>query len=240
MGSRFAIAARIATRQEGRVASRQLVDAGIDRHTIQRWLEDGRLRSVHHGVYAVGHTASSMRGDYMAAVLAGGEGAALSHRAAAHLLRLLQGRAPTPEITVPTTAHRRRPGIVIHRVHALHVLDCSRLDAIPITTVPRTLLDLAPRLAPEQLARACHEAWVQHGAGPRQVEACIARNPTKPGAKRLRHALGSDVTLSALEDAFLRLLGAHDLPLPRTNVDHRGDRVDCRWHEHDLTVELLS
>jgi hypothetical protein len=92
----------------------------------------------------------------------------------------------------------------------------------------------------KHLTRACHEAWAIHGTGPDEVEACIARNPRKKGAAKLRRALGADVTLSALEDEFLALLRRHCLPLPRTNVDHRGDKVDCRWPYHDLTVELLS
>jgi hypothetical protein len=191
-------------------------------------------------VYAVGHAAPSRDGDYMAAVLAGGEGAVLSHRAAAHLLRLVSGAPAAPEITVPTTAHRRRPGVVIHRVKALHPLDASTLDGIPITIVPRVLLDLAPSLAPPQLARACHEAWIRHRTAPQHVESCIARNPRKPGAAKLRRALGADVTLSTLEDGFLVLLRAHGLPRPRTNIDRHGDKVDCHWPGSDLTVELLS
>jgi predicted transcriptional regulator of viral defense system len=135
MGSKFATAGWIARGQHGRVAWRQLVAAGIDRFTIQRWLVDGRLRQVHRGVYAVGHDAPSVLGNYMAAVLACGVGAVLSHRAAAYKLALLRGAPPPPEVTVPTTAHRRHPGIVIHRVKTLHVLDTSTLDAIAITTV---------------------------------------------------------------------------------------------------------
>ena len=218
----------------------QLRAAGVDGKRIDRWLADGRLRRVHHGVYAVGHEAPSTDGDSIAAVLACGEGAVLSHRAAAHKLRLLPGAAPPPEVTVPTTADRRRSGIVIHRVKTLHLLDAAALDGIPLTTVPRILLDLALSLSPEDLTRACHEAWVRHRTAPHHVEACIARNPGKKGAGRLRRALGADVTLSALEDQFVALLRRHGLPLPRTNVDHRGDKVDCRWPHHDLTVELLS
>jgi hypothetical protein len=72
------------------------------------------------------------------------------------------------------------------------------------------------------------------------VQACIARNRTKNGASKLLRALGADVTLSALEDGFLELLDAHSLPRPRTNIAHDGDKVDCHWPQHDLTVELLS
>lgn len=240
MSSRFATTAWIASQQHGRVAWRQLVAAGVDRHTIERWRADGRLRSVHEGVYAVGHVAPSVDGDYIAAVLASGADAVLSHRAAAYKLRLLRGRPPVPETIVPTTAHRRRPGIVIHRVRALSVLDISVLDGIAITTVPRVLLDLARTTSPRKLTRMCHEAWVNHECGPAAIEACIGRNPHKPGAVKLRRALRSDVTLSFLEEAFLELLAAHDLPSPRTNIDHAGDKVDCHWRQLGLTVELLS
>ena len=195
---------------------------------------------MHLGVYAVGHEAPSLHGDLMAAVLACGEGAVVSHRSAAHLLGVLRTRPAKPEVTVPTTAGRRRPGIVIHRVKALHPHDTSTLDGIPIATVPRVLIDLAPSATPSDLTRACHEAWVRHGTGPDHVEACIVRNPHRKGIARLRHALCADVTLSALEDRFVALLRRHGLPLPRTNVDRDGDKVDCHWPRHDLTVELLS
>jgi len=156
------------------------------------------------------------------------------------VLRLLRGGPPKPEITVPTIAHRRRPGIVIHRVEALPDLDRATYQDIPITSIPRTLLDTAPDLSPVELTRACHEAWVLYGVTPRHVQACIARNPAKPGVAKLRAALGSDVTLSKLEDAFLALLRKHGMPAPRTNVDHHGDKVDCHWPAIGLTVELLS
>ena len=238
----FDIAAGIASAQHGRVARRQLLAAGIDGKRVERWLADGRLRRMHQGVYAVGHAAPSMYADYAAAVLACGAGAGLSHHPAASMLALLRtaGAPPPPEVTVPTTAGRARPGIVVHRVAALDPLDVIEVEGIRVTSAPRTLLDLAPRLSPALLARACHEAWVKHRTTPRDVDVCIARNPRKPGAAKLRRALGGDVTLSELEDGFPKLLRAHRLPLPRTNVDRRGDKVDCHWPQHDLTVELLS
>ncbi|CAA9477106.1 MAG: hypothetical protein AVDCRST_MAG67-586, partial [uncultured Solirubrobacteraceae bacterium] len=115
MRGNFATTTRIAAVQHGRVASWQLSGADIDRHTIQRWLADGRLHRVHHGVYAVGHVAPSVHADYMAAVLCCGAGTILTHRAAAYLRLALRGACPPPaEVTVPTIAGRRRPGIVIH------------------------------------------------------------------------------------------------------------------------------
>ena len=219
MRTLFDTIARIAAGQHGRVAHRQLVEAGVDRDRIKRWTADGRLRRVHRGVYAVGHRAPSAHADLMAAVLAGGPGAVASHRSAAHLLGLRRSPAPRPEITVPSTSGRRRPAIVVHRVRALPAADVARCHGIPSTTVPRTLLDLAPSLARAELDRACHEAWVRHGTNPITVRACIARNPSKNGAAKLLRALGADVTLSRLEDGFLELLDAHALPRPRTNID---------------------
>src|ERR1700710_662568 len=166
MRALFDQAARLAGRQHGRVTWAQLLELGVDRRRIQRWAADGRLRRVYHGVYALGHTAPSTRADYMAAVLAGGPGAVLSHRAAAYLLRLLRGAPPPPEITVPTRAGRHRPGIVIHRVSALDVLDTADYEGIPATIAPRTLLDIAPTTDPTVLTRACHEAWVRHQTTP--------------------------------------------------------------------------
>ena len=241
MREQFDRTAWIAWGQHGRVSWDQLIDAGIDRGRIARWVADGRLRPVHRGVYAVGHEAPSVMANYMAAVLACGEGAVLSHRAAAYVLRLTRLKAP-PEVTVPTTAGRRRKGIVIHRVNALHYLDTADLEDgnLRITTAPRTLLDCAPSSKPADLARLCHEAWIHHGVTPELVDPCIARNPTKKGVAKLRAAMGSDVTLSVLEDGFLALLRAHRLPPPRTNIDHQGDKVDCHWPDPALTVELLS
>ena len=240
MRALFATVAGIADRQHGRVSRAQLRAAGVDRNRIARWLADGRLRRVHIGVYAVGHAAPSADGDYMAAVLAAGAGAVLSHRAAAYKLGLLRGTPPRPEVTVATAAHRRRPGIVIHRVAGLHPLDTTVHDNLPITIVPRILLDLAPSTAPKDLTRLCHEAWVRHRTTQYHVESCVARSPGKPGASRLRRALGSDVTLSFLEDAFLELLAAHGLPRPRTNIEREQDKVDCHWPRLDLTIELVT
>ena len=113
---------------------------------------------------------------------------------------------------------------------------------IPVTSVARTLVDLAEVLGPGALARACHEAGVLHRTTPGEVEAVLARRPRSPGAGRLRAVLRGDVkvTLSTLERSFLRMLRAEGLPLPVTNRPAGGRRVDCRWPEFRLTVELDS
>jgi hypothetical protein len=231
--------ARIAAGQYGRITAQQLIGAGVDRDRIKRWRADGRLRSEHTGVFTLGHPDPSARGVYRSAALASGGGAVVSHLAAAYLLQLRGGRAPHPEVTIPVDNGRKRPGIRIHR-SSLHELDVSTLDGVPITTVPRALLDLAPRTAPDNLTRMCHEAWVHHGTTRAHIAATIARNPHKPGAAKLTRALGADVLLSELERGFKALLRRHRLPAARTNIDVKGDKVDCHWPAPNLTVELHS
>ena len=240
MGTPFDTIALVAGSQHGRITHEQLRACGLTRDQIKGYRERGFLRPRHVGVYAVGHEAPSQHAELMAAVLACGGGAAASHRSAGHALGIVPVRPPLPEVTVPTTAGAERKGIRIHRVSDLDPRDVMRHVGIPITIVPRVLLDLAPVLTPTELTRACHEAWVRHRTTPAQVEACIARNPTKKGAGKLRRALGADVTLSMLEDGFIDLLDRHDIPRPRTNVDVEGDKVDCHWPAHGLTVELLG
>jgi len=240
MGSLFVEVAVIASGQHGRVSHAQLIGAGVDRDRIRRWCADGRLRRVYRQVYAVGHAAPSPHAGLIAAVLACGRGAVVSHGSAGHALGILRLRPAMPEISVPTPGGRRQKRILVHRNQTLVVPDTTTLHKIPMTSVPRILLDIAPSTSATELTRAGHEAWIRHGISPRHVEACIARNPTKKAAAKLRRALGCDVTLSELEEGFPRLLARHGLPLPRTNIDHAGDKVDCHWPRFGLTVELLS
>jgi hypothetical protein len=231
--------ARKAAQQHGRITCQQLLEAGVDRDRIKRWAADGRLRREHKGVYALGHPSSEPIGVYTSAVLASGSDVALSHMPVGFLLNVFRGAPPPPEVTTSVLSGRKRPGIRIHR-SALHRLDVAEFEGIRITTLPRMLLDLAPRMSPEQLTRACHEAWIRHGTTPEMVEACIARNPRKPGAAKLLRAMLADVTLSVLEAAFVALLARYRLPPARTNIDVRGDKVDCHWPELGVTIELLS
>jgi very-short-patch-repair endonuclease len=113
---------------------------------------------------------------------------------------------------------------------------------IPVTNVPRTLVDLAPHLPAEDLARACHEAGVRHHTTPAKVDAVLATRPNSPGAAKLRAILRGDVriTLSKLESEAVSLIERDGLELPETNRPAGGRRVDLRWPRHKLTVELDS
>lgn len=230
--------ARIARAGHGVVTRAQLLNAGVTPDEIKLRVRKGGLIRVHRGVYRVGHRAPSVEATYLAAVLAAGEGALLSGRAAAHLLGLLKGSAPPPEVTART--QRRIEGVKTHRSRLLDARDATSVLGIPVTTVPRTLVEISSELSSDVLARACHEAGVRYGTTPGAVEAVLARRPNAPGARKLRRVIHGDVhvTLSKLEARFLELLRAEGLPLPVTNRPAGGRRVDCRWPEHQLTIEL--
>jgi hypothetical protein len=218
----------------------EMLVAGISGSAIDRRVRKGLLIPQYPGVYRVGHCAPSLEAMYMAAVRACGEGAFLSGRAAGYLHELLRGSAAPPEVTAPTERHVK--GLRTRRAKSVHPRDVTTVRGIPVTTVPRTLADLAARLSLDELARACHEAGVRHRTTPRHVDAVLARRPTTPGAAKLRLVMRGDahVTLSELERAFIRLIRRAGLPLPIMNRVAGGRRVDCRWPDYGLTVELDS
>jgi hypothetical protein len=223
------------------VTRAELLSARVTRAEIEHRLGAGSLIRVYPGVYRVGHAAPSTEAAYMAAVKACGPGAVLSGRAAAHIHCLIKSRRPpAPEVTAPT--ERRVEGLKTRRCRSLHRRDKTLARGIPVTTVPRTIVDLAAELELDDLARACHEAGVRHRTTPRQVEAALARRPNVPGATNLHLVTGRKVpvALSKLEKRFHALLEEAHLPLPVTNRPAGGRRVDCRWSEPPLTVELDS
>jgi very-short-patch-repair endonuclease len=227
----------IASRGHGVVTRSRLFAAGVSAEEIRHRLQTGALLREYRGVYRVGHRAPSVEARYMAAVLACGAGAALSGRAAGHLWGVLKGRPPRPEVTAPT--ERKVPGVKTRRSQNVKT---TTWRGIPATTVAQTLVDLAAELDEEDLARAVHEAEVQHRTRPALIEAVLARRTTAPGAAKLKEVLRGNVrvTLSKLESRFLARLKAAGLPLPLTNKPAGSKRVDCRWPEKRLTIELDS
>jgi very-short-patch-repair endonuclease len=233
--------AALATRARGVVTRRELLAAGVSAREIERRIENGSLIIEFRGVYRVGHRAPSAEARYLAAVCACGDGALLSGKAAAYVLGLLKARhPPPPEVTAPT--ERRVAGIRIRRSPRICREQASLWAGIPVTTVSRTLVDLAGPLRLDDLARACHEAGVLHQTRPSEVDRVLDTQTNVLGARKLRKVLRGDsrVTLSVLERRFLKLLRTNFLPLPETNRRVGTYRVDCRWPEHRLTVELDS
>jgi predicted transcriptional regulator of viral defense system len=232
--------ATIASRQHGNITRDQLLEAGMSSSAIGRRVDKGQLIPQHPGVYRVGHAAPSTEATYMAAVLAAGEGALLTGRAAAHLMRLLKGAPPPPEVTA--TTKRRIKGVTVRQTSNVDSRDSTTHCGIPITTIARTLVDLAARLPEYELGKACHHASALYRTEPEDVEAVLARRPTSKGAATLRAILRGDkkISLSKLERRFLVLLSDNNLALPQTNEQFGGRYVDCRWPERKLTVELDS
>jgi len=234
------ILARLASRSAGVVSRAELLAAGVSPGGIERRLRRGSLIRVHRGVYRVGHRAPSPEARCFAAVKACGDGAVVSGLSAAHLWGLVK-RAPD-QVEVSTPTERRVPGVRARRSRRLDRRDVTTCRGLAVTTVPRTLVDLAAALEEDDLALACHEAGVLYRTTPRQVKEALERSSRPPGAGLLRRVIDGDVpvTLSKLEREFLRLVTEAGLPPPQTNRRVSGRRVDCRWPAHRLTVELDS
>jgi predicted transcriptional regulator of viral defense system len=234
--------AALARVQHGVVARWQLVEMGWGRGAIAHALKLGRLHRVHPGVYAVGHRRLSLRGHWMAAVLACGPEALLSHVCAgAHWGLVARGRGGI-DVTVPGRSRSGQPGIAIHLVRALDHRDRTRKDGIPVTTVSRTILDLAEVLPGNRLERAVEEADRLHLLHAQELQRVLKRSPGRHGLKPLKVVLDAyrlpPDTRSELERRFLELVRGAGLPPPATNVHVVGFEVDAVWLDRKVVVEL--
>jgi hypothetical protein len=235
--------ARLAARQHGVVAHWQLVLIGVPPHVIQHWLRTGRLHPVHIGVYAVGHRAISGHGRWMAGVLACGPDAVLSHQSAAALLELRRTSSGGVHVTAPGRSRRGPRAITLHRVRVLHPDDVMVRDRIPVTSVPRTLLDLAEVLPPRGLVRAIEEAERRRLFDLGAVDALARRSPGRHGLRPLLAALeqvGDDPphANSDFERDFPAFCLEHGLPVPELNATVAGFVVDALWRDRMLVIEL--
>ncbi len=238
--------AELAERQHGVVARRQLVELGFGRSGLARRLEASRLHRLYPGVYAVGHRVLTPDGRRMAAVLACGPGAVLSHRSAAALWALRAYSGPH-EVAV---ASKRSPGpSVVARRLELRPDEVAEVDGLPVTTVARTLLDLAAVLDRHRLEQAVGEAEKRQLADSPSLPELIERHRGARGLAALRAILGRrdlglNVPESELEVEFLAFLAERGLPRPEVNAwvaaGNRRYRVDCLWRERLLVVELDS
>jgi very-short-patch-repair endonuclease len=231
--------AAVAGRQGGVVALWQLLDLGFTRSTVQHWLGDGRLHRVHAGVYAVGHGAIEWKGRLSAAVLACGREAALSHRSAAAWWELLPTQRAVVDVTAPGR-HRRR-GIDAH-IGRLTDRDRTEHEDIPITTIPRTLLDLAEVESASRLAKAIDTAERRNLFDLCALNELLARSPGRRGLKRLRDLLSNyeplQMTRSDLELEFLAFVEEQRLQRPQANALVGIHEVDMLWAEQRVIVEL--
>jgi hypothetical protein len=237
--------AALAGRQYGVVSIRQLETVlGYSRATVQREVEAGRLHLVDHGVYAVGHTELSLQGQCVAAVLAVGPGSLLSYWSAAWLWGLLD-TSPRPfHVTGPGPRRLRdRPPVRVHRARNLVAADRALRERIPVTSLARTLLDLAEVLKPKRLSKALERAERMEEFDGREVRAVCLRSRAHRGSKPLLAALGAHrptlrVLRSDVERDFLALLEASNLPLPASNYFVAGHELDAYWPDLRFGVEI--
>jgi very-short-patch-repair endonuclease len=210
--------ARIGNRQHGVVSLRQLEEAGLSRSSVVRRVEAGRLHRIHRGVYAVGHPGISQHGRWMAATLACGDGAAVSHRSAAALWDLLKPIGGSVEVSIRGYGGRaRRPGIRLHRRESLSPANLTRRHGIPVTKPSQTIVDLRGAVPEAEVRRAIRQAAV------------------------LGLALGGDTrhdrTRSDLEHDFLRICRRYRLPMPEVNVEIGQYEADFVWCDPGFVVE---
>jgi very-short-patch-repair endonuclease len=213
------VIARIAGRQHGVVSVVQLRGAGISKDGVTGRVRAGRLHRLYRGIYAVGHRRLSNEGMWLAAALACGEGAVLSHRSAAALWGLLPVPGGPVDVTVPGSGgRRRRPGIAVHR-SASFTPACSTCHrGVPVATPARTIDDLRRALPSDRLNAAIRRAEVL-------------------GLPIGDQVIASDLTRSELERRFVRLCRRHRLPTPEVNVRVGPFVVDFLWRDQRLIVE---
>jgi hypothetical protein len=232
MRSQFDIdTAALAGRQYGVVHRRQLLALGLSAGAISRRLAAGRLLRLHVGVYAVGHAAPRREARWLAAVLACGHGALLSHRSAATLWGIREGETFEPDVSVGTTAGVARAGIRIHRVQ-LETHERAEFRRIPVTSPARTIADLAHEVEDDEFMRAVREAQYRNLFDPIALRRQLDRRPS-----RLLASVLDDLTptRSHLEDRVLPLLAG--LPAPVAQHPVSGKRVDFAWPAQKLIVE---
>jgi very-short-patch-repair endonuclease/predicted transcriptional regulator of viral defense system len=242
-GARWAALAGLAAEQHGVVALWQLYGLGLPRGWIEHKLRAGRLHPVYRGVYAVGYPGRSALGGTMAAVLACGREAKLSHWSAVRHWGLLQ----TNRAVVDVVASGNRPGPKGIHVHRCKLMpdEWTRRDGIPVTTIPRTLLDIAPSANQRQLRRATNAAARLGWLNARVINDLLARHRGRAGIAAFRAAIAAVSpetrrTRSDLEDYFLQTCRRYSLPTPIVNATIEGFEVDFYFPGTSLIVELDS
>lgn len=237
----------LATRQHGVVERSQLLALGVSAGSVKRWLVAGRLRELHRGVYIVGHGSLTQRARWMAAVLACGEGAALSHRSAARLHGLISWNRGRVAVSTPARRRARPPGLAVHRIQRVEPV---LVEAIPCTPVARVIVDMAAISRRRTLELVIEEAAVLEVLDMRAIQTALDTIARPRGVRLLRavladHRPGTTMTRSGLEEAMLDLCRLAGLPRPLVNlhvalIDGTLVGVDFHWPVHRVVVETDS
>jgi very-short-patch-repair endonuclease len=237
----------IATRQHGVLSLTQLLECGLTASGVRKRVAAGGLFRIHRGVYALGRPDLPVKGRWMAAVLACGPGALLSHASAGALHGIRATAATLIDITLTQPRSLKRPGIRVHTCTQLTSADITEEDAIPVTSVPRTLLDLATFLTRPQLERACEQAVLEGSFDLSAISELLARSHGRPGIRKLRAALargdlGENVPASGLERRFRNLCEQAGLPAPEINryllLGDEYHKADFLWRRERVVIEV--
>jgi very-short-patch-repair endonuclease len=239
--------AELAKRQHGLVARRQLLALGMSGRAIDGRVGRGQLHQVFRGVFVYGSRRISRKGRWMAAVLAAGEGAVLSHRSAARLWRLLPPAAEVIDVICPLDRIVRRKGIVGHSFE-LRGDEWLVHDAIPATSPFRTIFDLAAVVQMRELERAFHEAEAREVTDRVSLPVLLERYPGRRGSKNLRELLEAGqpvgITRNEFEEAYVTLVDRYGFRRPRMNaplaIRGRFFEIDALWERERVAVELDS
>lgn len=238
--------AGLATRQHGVLALWQLVEIGLSASGVRKRAARGNLHRIHRGVYAVGHPKLTGYGHWMAAVLACGPRAVLSHRSTAGLWGIRPDNRRKSDVSIPSPSVRPRAAIEVHRSVTLTADDVTTVEGIPCTTIARTLVDLGDVLDRRAVERAVEQAEVLRLFDLREIEQAIERAGPRLGTGLLSSVLknldGPTLTESELEEAFLALCREAVLPTPEVNAwmtlsDGSPIKVDFLWRKERLAVE---
>lgn len=227
-------------RQHGLISRSQLLDLGFSQDAIKHRVSVGRLHRVRRGVYVVGRPSLDQHGRWMAAVLACGEGAVLSHSSAAALWRIGFERRDLIEVSLPSSSRRRCAGIQVHRRPALASREITTRHNIPVISPIQTLIDMTPRLDRRGVERMINEADKYDLVHPPQLREALDGRAGEPGVARLRQILDRRtfrLTREELERRFLPLARKAGLPVPLTGQWVNEFEVDFYWPDLGLVVE---
>jgi predicted transcriptional regulator of viral defense system len=228
------VIATLADAQHGVVARAQLISAGLSGDDVDRRAGARRLRRLHRGVFAVGHRRLTVEGWWMAAVLACGPGAVLSHVSAAIAWELRRSASGLIHVTVPGSAGRvKRTGIHLHRSATLTTQDVTEIRGVPVTSVARTILDLSRTLKGRAL-----EALIDRADQRGLVDFEALRSANSASLQAVLSSYSAAPTRSELEERFLALCDDHGIPRPETNARIEGIEVDFLWRDRRLIVEV--
>jgi very-short-patch-repair endonuclease len=231
--------ARIAGHQDNVITAEQLSAAGLGRGAIAHRVKARTMQRLHVNVYLLGAAPPTPMARARAAALACGPDAVVSHRSAACLFRLLPDIPGDVDVTIPGRNQAPRSGIRRHRVKSIPRHHVTSLNGVKVTSIARTICDLAATESPRDTEDAFQEALYRELVTDKALNAILAREPRRRGAPVIRAILENpSLTRSERERRILKLIAQAQLPKPLTNVPINGYKADVFWPQYNLILEF--